>query len=100
MFLSVRALYETTKALKPLQEAVYCLEETNRELKTELKIQKRKTKEMEELKDSLTKELLLYRYVNFDLFRIKWIPSQITQNSVLNKCTVALMKTFFLQGCH
>lgn len=44
-----------------LQETVYCLEESSRELKTELNIQKRKTKEMEELRDGLTKQLLLYR---------------------------------------
>lgn len=37
------------------------MEESSRELKTELKIQKRKTKEIEELRDSLTKQLLLYR---------------------------------------
>lgn len=43
------------------QETVYCLEESTRELKTELKIQKRITKEMEELRDSLSKQLLLYR---------------------------------------
>ncbi|XP_070841336.1 vimentin [Chaetodon trifascialis] len=43
------------------KETVYCLEESSRELKTELNIQKRKTKEIEELRDSLTKQLLLYR---------------------------------------
>ncbi|XP_071355539.1 syncoilin [Trachinotus anak] len=43
------------------KETVYCLEESSRELKTELKIQKKKTKEIEELRDSLTKQLLLYR---------------------------------------
>lgn len=40
---------------------MYRLEESSRELKTELKIQKRKTNEIEALKDSLTKQLLLYR---------------------------------------
>lgn len=44
-----------------LQETVYFLEESSRELKTELKIQKRKTKEIEDLRDSLNKQLLLYR---------------------------------------
>lgn len=43
------------------KETVYCLEESSRGLKTELTIQKRKTKEIEELRDSLTKQLLLYR---------------------------------------
>ncbi|GAA6231846.1 caldesmon-like [Lates japonicus] len=43
------------------KETVYSLEESSRELKTELKIQKKKAKEMEELRDSLTKQLLLYR---------------------------------------
>ncbi|XP_029369232.1 syncoilin isoform X2 [Echeneis naucrates] len=43
------------------KETVYCLEENSRELKTELNIQKKKTKEIEELRDSLTKQLLLYR---------------------------------------
>ncbi|KAM9339975.1 uncharacterized protein sync [Symphorus nematophorus] len=43
------------------KETVYCLEESSRELKTELKIQKRKTKEIEDLRDSLNKQLLLYR---------------------------------------
>ncbi|XP_044027250.1 uncharacterized protein sync [Siniperca chuatsi] len=43
------------------KETVYCLEESSRELKTEINIQKRKTKEIEELRDSLTKQLLLYR---------------------------------------
>ncbi|KAI3358411.1 hypothetical protein L3Q82_014841, partial [Scortum barcoo] len=42
------------------KETVNCLEENSRELKTELKIQKKKTKEIEELRDSLTKQLLLY----------------------------------------
>lgn len=37
------------------------LEESCRELKMELKIQKSKTKEMEALKESLSKKLLLYR---------------------------------------
>ncbi|KAM6974043.1 syncoilin [Tautogolabrus adspersus] len=43
------------------KERVHTLEESSRELKTELNIQKRKTKEIEELRDSLTKRLLLYR---------------------------------------
>ncbi|XP_020498816.2 centrosome-associated protein CEP250 [Labrus bergylta] len=43
------------------KERVYTLEESSRELKTELNLQKRKTKEIEELRDSLTKRLLLYR---------------------------------------
>lgn len=43
------------------QETVYCLEERSRELKTELNIQKRNTKEIQELRDGLTKELLLFR---------------------------------------
>ncbi|XP_022602816.1 cytospin-B-like [Seriola dumerili] len=43
------------------KETVYCLEESSRELKTELKIQKKKTKETEELRESLTKQLLFYR---------------------------------------
>ncbi|XP_070778225.1 syncoilin [Enoplosus armatus] len=43
------------------KETVYWLEDSSRELKTELMIQTRKTKEIEELRDSLTKQLLLYR---------------------------------------
>uniref|UniRef100_A0A8D3BGL0 Trichohyalin-like n=1 Tax=Scophthalmus maximus TaxID=52904 RepID=A0A8D3BGL0_SCOMX len=43
------------------KETVYCLEESSRELMTELKIQKKKNKEIEELRDRLTKQLLLYR---------------------------------------
>ncbi|KAE8282203.1 hypothetical protein D5F01_LYC19598 [Larimichthys crocea] len=43
------------------KETVYCLEERSRELKTELNIQKRNTKEIQELRDGLTKELLLFR---------------------------------------
>ncbi|XP_040909748.1 syncoilin [Toxotes jaculatrix] len=43
------------------KETVYGLEESSRELKTELNIQKKKTKEIEELRDSLAKQLLLYR---------------------------------------
>ncbi|XP_054461751.1 uncharacterized protein sync [Anoplopoma fimbria] len=43
------------------KETVSCLEESCRELKTELKIQKRKTKEIEDLRDSLNKQLNLYR---------------------------------------
>ncbi|XP_068587351.1 uncharacterized protein [Cebidichthys violaceus] len=43
------------------KETVSRLEDSSRELKTELKIQKRKTKEIEELRDSLNKQLLLYR---------------------------------------
>lgn len=44
-----------------LQETVDRLEETSREQKMELQIQKRKTKKMEELRDRLTKEFNLYR---------------------------------------
>ncbi|XP_058475232.1 syncoilin [Solea solea] len=43
------------------KETVHCLEESSRELKTELIIQKKKTKAIEELKDSLTKQLIIYR---------------------------------------
>lgn len=43
------------------KEKVSFLEESCRELKMELKIQKSKTKEMEALKESLSKKLLLYR---------------------------------------
>ncbi|XP_031143019.1 putative golgin subfamily A member 6-like protein 3 [Sander lucioperca] len=43
------------------KETVYCLEDRSRELKTELKIQKRKTKEIEDLRDSLTEQLLIFR---------------------------------------
>ncbi|XP_029510291.2 uncharacterized protein LOC115124932 [Oncorhynchus nerka] len=43
------------------RETVVRLEETSREQKMELQIQKRKTKEMEQLRDSLTKEVYLYR---------------------------------------
>ncbi|XP_008285835.1 trichohyalin [Stegastes partitus] len=43
------------------KETVYFLEERSRELKMELKTQKRNTNEMEELRDRLTKKLLLYR---------------------------------------
>lgn len=44
-----------------LQETVYHLEECTRELKTQVKLQKLKTKEMEETRDSLAKQLHLYR---------------------------------------
>ncbi|KAM9738520.1 syncoilin [Menidia menidia] len=43
------------------KESVLCLEESSRELRTELQLQKRKTKEMQELRDSLAKKLLLHR---------------------------------------
>lgn len=43
------------------KETVDRLEETSREQKMELQIQKRKTKKMEELRDRLTKEFNLYR---------------------------------------
>ncbi|XP_030597444.1 uncharacterized protein sync [Archocentrus centrarchus] len=43
------------------KETVHFLEESSRELKTELKIQKRKTKEIKELRDSLAEQLLLCR---------------------------------------
>ncbi|XP_022053503.1 uncharacterized protein sync [Acanthochromis polyacanthus] len=45
------------------KETVHFLEERSRELKMELKTQKRNTNEMEELKDRLNKKLLLYRAV-------------------------------------
>lgn len=44
-----------------LQGTVYHLEECARELKTQVKLQKLKTKEMEETRDGLTKQLHLYR---------------------------------------
>ena len=37
------------------------LEENSREIQTELKIQKRKTKETEEMKENLANKLVLYR---------------------------------------
>ncbi|KAM9838297.1 uncharacterized protein sync [Aulostomus maculatus] len=43
------------------KETIHYLEESSRELRTELTIQRRKTKEIEELKESLTKQLLLYK---------------------------------------
>ncbi|XP_034401382.1 uncharacterized protein sync [Cyclopterus lumpus] len=43
------------------KETVSFLEDSSRVLKTELRIQKRNTKEIEELRDSLNKQLLLYR---------------------------------------
>lgn len=52
---------QSNKAMAFLQETVYCLEDRSRELKTELKIQKRKTKEIEDLRDSLTEQLLIFR---------------------------------------
>lgn len=52
---------QNTDAIPAFQEMVHCLEERSRELKTELKIQKRKTKEIKDLRDSLTEQLLLYR---------------------------------------
>lgn len=45
-----------------LQQTVCCLEESAREIKTELKLQKRKNKDLEEMRNSLSKQLLLYRY--------------------------------------
>uniref|UniRef100_A0A672GV02 Syncoilin, intermediate filament protein n=1 Tax=Salarias fasciatus TaxID=181472 RepID=A0A672GV02_SALFA len=42
------------------KETVYYLEESSRELRTELQIQKKKTQEIAELKDSLSKQLQLY----------------------------------------
>ncbi|KAM4538807.1 uncharacterized protein sync [Odontesthes bonariensis] len=48
------------------KETVHSLEESGRELKTELEIQKRKTKEMEELRDRLAKQLLLHRAATED----------------------------------
>ncbi|XP_062266127.1 syncoilin [Platichthys flesus] len=43
------------------KETVFFLEESSRELKTEFKIQKKKTKDIEEMRDRLTKQLQLYR---------------------------------------
>ncbi|KAM8841483.1 uncharacterized protein sync [Spinachia spinachia] len=43
------------------KEAISCLEDSSKELRTELKIQKRKTREVEELRDGLSKRLHLYR---------------------------------------
>ncbi|XP_056268195.1 uncharacterized protein sync isoform X3 [Pseudoliparis swirei] len=43
------------------QETVSFLEDSGRVLQTELRIQKRNTREMEELRDGLNKQLLLYR---------------------------------------
>ncbi|KAM9775949.1 trichohyalin [Syngnathus typhle] len=43
------------------EENIRCLERSSRELKTELTIQKRQIKEAAELRDHLSKQLLLYR---------------------------------------
>ncbi|KAM4549820.1 uncharacterized protein sync [Fundulus diaphanus] len=48
------------------KEAVHFLEENIRELRTVVEIQKRKNKDMEELRESLTKQLLLYRIASED----------------------------------
>lgn len=52
---------KNTDIMPASQETVHSLEESSRELKTELQIQKRKTKEIKELRDSLNEQLLLYR---------------------------------------
>ncbi|KAL2080494.1 hypothetical protein ACEWY4_024287 [Coilia grayii] len=49
------------ESLEHYKETVDHLEESSRELKMELQLQRRKTKEMEALKDSLMKQLCLYR---------------------------------------
>ncbi|XP_068603157.1 myosin heavy chain, muscle isoform X2 [Brachionichthys hirsutus] len=43
------------------KEAIFFLEESSRELKTELKIQKRKTNAIEDLRDSLSQQLQFYK---------------------------------------
>ncbi|XP_077363153.1 uncharacterized protein sync [Festucalex cinctus] len=43
------------------EESIRCLERSSRELKLELSIQKRKNKEAAELRDCLSKQVLLYR---------------------------------------
>ncbi|KAK0143883.1 Syncoilin [Merluccius polli] len=48
--------------IKQYKAIVLSLEESSWEMQAELKIQKRKTKETEEIKDNLSKKLLLYRY--------------------------------------
>lgn len=75
---------------------MYNLEESSRELKTELKIQKKKAKDMEELRDSLTKQLLLYRQDLFIYSAPYFYKPYIGNNSLY----ITLIKTFFLQGCH
>ncbi|KAG7280464.1 hypothetical protein CRUP_033765 [Coryphaenoides rupestris] len=47
--------------IKQYKDIISSLEESSWEMQTELKIQKRKTKETEELKDNLANKLLLYR---------------------------------------
>ncbi|KAJ3608962.1 hypothetical protein NHX12_023490 [Muraenolepis orangiensis] len=47
--------------IKQYKEIVLSLEESSWEIQTELKIQKKKTKETEEMKDNLANKLLLYR---------------------------------------
>ncbi|XP_068431794.1 uncharacterized protein sync [Clinocottus analis] len=53
--------YQRREDMGQYKETVSLLEDRSRELKTELRIQKRQTKEIEELRDSLNKQLLLYR---------------------------------------
>ncbi|KAM8882757.1 syncoilin [Synchiropus picturatus] len=48
------------------KEMVNCLEEKSRELKTELMIQRRKRQDIEEIKESLTRQLLVYRAADGD----------------------------------
>ncbi|XP_053718741.1 CAP-Gly domain-containing linker protein 1 [Synchiropus splendidus] len=48
------------------KEMVTCLEEKSRELKTELMIQRRKRQDIEEIKESLTRQLLVYRAADGD----------------------------------
>lgn len=49
--------------IPPHQVTIDHLEENSRELKTELRIQINKIKELEELKNSLTQQLYFYRQV-------------------------------------
>ena len=57
------------------QGTVGRLEESSRQLKTELLVQKRKSKKLEELKDTLTKKILQYRSVIFTTANITCLPS-------------------------
>ncbi|XP_034017198.1 syncoilin [Thalassophryne amazonica] len=54
-------LIQRRENVERYKETVYGLEENSRELKTELKILMRKIREMEELKDSLAKQLPIFR---------------------------------------
>jgi len=84
-------LHSTDGSMFFIQETVDILEENMRELKTQLKIQIKKSEELEMLKKNMAKELFLYRQVQ-SLFKGQFLIALQSEFNI-TPCTNQVTQT-------